>query len=77
MIYQTVQHSHQALRATVKAAKHDQWLWGSFERLRALFESITTSNSIDKIIIIIDAIDELEDRTQKQISARILHLLQF
>ena len=77
MIYQTVRHSHQALRATVKAAKLDQWLWSSFERLWTLFESITTSNGIDNIIVIIDAIDELEDRTQKQISARILHLLQF
>ena len=76
MICQTVQHSHQALRATVKAAKHDRWLWGSFERLWTLFESIATSNGIERIIIIIDAIDELEDGTQRQISARILHLLQ-
>jgi ankyrin repeat protein len=77
MIYQTVQHSHHALRATVKAAKHDQWLWGSFERLWTLFETIATSNGTTGIIIIIDAIDELEVKTQKQISSRILHFLQF
>ena len=77
MIYQTAQHSHHALRATVKAAKHDQWLWVSFERLWTLFETIATSGGPSAIIIIIDAIDELEDRTQKQITSRILHLLQF
>lgn len=74
VIYQAVVCSRQLLRIVVKAARHDKWLWDSFERLWTLFEKISAAYDGDGLVIIIDAIDELEEDTQRRLSS---HILQF
>ena len=75
VVHQVALGSQEVLRMVVKAAKHDRWLWESFERLWALFENITAVNENEKIIVIIDAIDEFEENLQRQIASRVLHFM--
>lgn len=74
LILQVVSHSHELLRAVVRASQHNPLLWGNSERLWALFESIATSDKAGELIVIIDAIDELDEKTQRWITSRIVRL---
>lgn len=76
IIHQVVEKSHDMLRRVLRAVKLDDRLMNSFERLWALFESIVTSQTHIKVIIILDALDEFDEASQKMISSKIVTLVQ-
>ena len=76
ILHQVVEKSHDMLRRVLRAVKLDDRLMNSFERLWALFESIVTSQTHIKVIIILDALDEFDEASQKTISSKVLALVQ-
>lgn len=76
VIYQIVKHRRNLLGLVKKAAKLQGFhLFGRFDALWDLLVEITRNEKHDSIIVIIDAIDECDDKTQRLIMSRIIRMI--